>query len=272
MGGDPRPIFAVEGHRANFVRPYLASQHYSNSVELNIDLHQATITKMDSSRNFIRGMNAHTFLYFGGFYPRLSDIVLDPADLDVHRVHADLTWWNVILSSKGPIAIDFADQHANRGFEDNLQFVFMKNIAKLCEYKSSTTYTFKMFGLEAKEYLAQGWHETEFWGTWSAANCALIILPSKIVFEDISLRIFLRCCSSHTTQHTILVNGNVVWSYRGDWSLGPFLEIVVPSHVWNISIPLFVEFLIEDMWSPAMHGLGPDGRQLGIGVESIQIT
>ena len=267
LGGDPRPIFVIDGRSAALSRPYLGASRELDGVTLSSDISDAIFTKKGVSRKFIPGMNAHTFFYYGGFYPKITADLSAMEDLGIAEPHGDLTWWNVILSQSGPIAIDGAREGEYHGFDDNLQFALIRSIAKMSEYKNLRRGFYKFDKSNGVELLSSGWHVLEDWGVWSCEKVSRLFVPGFLTSQDVEMTI-----RTASACESVWINAIQVWEDKdADADSAALLEIKVPASVWNKSVPVLVDLGCKELRSPSRSGESEDTRVLGIALIDITV-
>ena len=130
---------------------------------------------------------------------------------------------------------------------------------------------------EGERALVEGWSESEAWGTWgigreSRIRFALaeangggrrLALNYRVIAAQNAAPLLVQCAS----------NGAVL----DRWRLGPEnhrgqLTIELPAAAARLEAPVELTFTTENPRSPAELGLGPDTRQLGIGVEELRVV
>ena len=130
---------------------------------------------------------------------------------------------------------------------------------------------------DGERALVEGWSESEAWGTWgigreSRIRFALadangggrrLALNYRVIAAQNADPLLVQCAS----------NGAVL----DRWRLGPEnhrgqLTIELPAAAARLEAPVELTFTTENPRSPAELGLGPDTRQLGIGVEELRVV
>ncbi|WP_426610874.1 sulfotransferase domain-containing protein [Bradyrhizobium sp. McL0616] len=124
--------------------------------------------------------------------------------------------------------------------------------------------------------LGAGWGEPEQWGVWSIqpqASLHVSVGPhhNAPIQIDLGYRSFIE--GGRELEVTCLAEGRQLSS----WTCRPATwrgvqRIVIPSNLSGAYGLLNLEFRISEPRSPAELGLSSDTRQLGIGLESMQLT
>ena len=133
-------------------------------------------------------------------------------------------------------------------------------------------------GRQSLSFLGPGWHPAEDWGVWSAGSRAWLIVPwpdkltGRLTFE-LQATAFLHE-EKHPNQTIWIRCGRVEVAKMEFAAHEPSKRInfvVNPAECRNRGA-FTLEFDIANPVSPASLGLGPDGRPLGIALQSITIT
>ena len=133
-------------------------------------------------------------------------------------------------------------------------------------------------GRQSLSLLGPGWHPAEDWGVWSASSRAWLIVPLPEKFTG-RLKFELQATAFlHEERHP-------TQTIRVRCGRAEVAGIEFSAHEPSKRIDFFVdpascrkrgtfalEFDIANPVSPASLGLGPDGRPLGIALQSITIT
>lgn len=275
LGSSDRSLFVVPGHPPRLDQPYIAAppRHVNKTVEITTSFQEATFIKEGERRPFIPGINAHTFLYYGGFYPDLTSFGPDLRRSTQAFPHFDVTWWNVVLSRHGATVIDGANDPYHYGFEDDLQLALLKNIGSLCAYPSLQKASFH-FGLpESWPHLVEGWLRPRGGAVKSSQNVASIALPSRLAERDIVLTLHLRFASEPgvANTHSVTINGTALWYGTHDCLEEERLALIVPKDVWNRFIPVWIEIGADGLVSAARGGFPHGASDLAVELQSIEI-
>lgn len=132
--------------------------------------------------------------------------------------------------------------------------------------------TINFWDKSQRKYLINGWSTTEEWGTWSEGQESLIILKFKEP-KDYTMQIKASGFSISGKQQSVKI-------YLDDNLLGEhtFTQPTTYFEDFEVKIPSAcikrgnqqIKFVYSFTGSPAEHGMGPDVRQLAMGVSSIE--
>lgn len=131
----------------------------------------------------------------------------------------------------------------------------------------------EQFLINVGQFLNEGWGWTypEPWGAWSEGNRAKIVLPlPNPLTQSLHIRVQALTSAKHPYQDIeILVNKEPLHSMRVTKTSNT--EIVIPlNHIQKNDRFITVEFRIPKPVTPQEIGLGPDNRQIALGIISAQ--
>jgi Sulfotransferase domain len=126
------------------------------------------------------------------------------------------------------------------------------------------------------DVLGEGWAEPEVWGTWSVERRASLHL-SVGRHHAFPLEVLLSYRSFVERRRTLDITCHAGEHRVSSWTCSPenwrgLQRISLPAGIVSTAGTVNLDFEISEPQSPAELGLGSDMRELGLGIESMQLT
>ncbi|CAB4638822.1 unannotated protein [freshwater metagenome] len=121
----------------------------------------------------------------------------------------------------------------------------------------------------------EGWSRLESWGTWSAGHRSEIVFPNSVWrgTKAMTLRGIAFVSEGHSSQSIeVRLNGKIIDRFRVDFPNDSVVrEILIPE---NLSVlgEARISLWLPDAVSPESLGLSSDGRDLAIGIVSLELA
>ncbi|MCX7915151.1 MAG: glycosyltransferase, partial [Verrucomicrobiae bacterium] len=111
LGGAPRPIYLLSQPKTQISKSYLGTPRTGLHVTIESDFRRKQIRfhNKPEHRDWLPGINLHTYLWFNGQYPRAGWIADQLQDVPLSNRHRDVQPWNVILGDNTARLIDADD-------------------------------------------------------------------------------------------------------------------------------------------------------------------
>lgn len=122
LGGSPRPIYLLSQPKTRLTKSYLGTPRTGLQVTIESDFQRKRIRfhNKPEQRDWLPGINLHTYLWFHGCYPRHGWIA-DALEVTSGTVakHRDIQPWNVILGHGTARLIDADDPNHAFDYTDD---------------------------------------------------------------------------------------------------------------------------------------------------------